>query len=123
HHRVGAALVPALDSLNRVERAAGGVHADLLANFIGSQDLTYEGEDERLRHAHDRELVTRVADLIDIAAGPDHADAEQTAGDASERGVDLRVFSVGVRLECLVGLNYQFPDTLVGWQVTCGDID
>ena len=49
------------DRLQRIERQAGGVDADLLAQLFRAQHLAHQGEDERLGDAHDRELVLGVA--------------------------------------------------------------
>ena len=55
--------------------------------------LTDQGEEERLRDAHDRELVIRVTDRIDVAAGADHADAEQLGRHGRQRRIHLRILA------------------------------
>ena len=81
----------------------GGVRAELLARLLRADRLADQREHERLRHAHDREFVFGVAGRVNVAAGADHADAEQLARHPRQRRIDLRV-SPSVRLEALVRL-------------------
>ena len=45
-------------ALERVERQPGGVHPDLLADLLGAEGLTDQGEHERLGDAHDAQRRT-----------------------------------------------------------------
>ena len=100
HQRVDRALVLVdLDRQPRVERQAGGLHADLVV-----QDLrALLGHDERRReglgHRLDRELVVHVAGRVDLAVpGGDHH-AEQLA---RRLGQDRDVVGVLAFLQALV---------------------
>ncbi len=83
-----------------------------VARCFRAEHVADQREDERLGHAHDRELVLRVAGAIDVAAGPDDADAEQIARHRCQRRIDLRVLPFVVRLEALVCLDYERSDTV-----------
>ena len=109
----------AFDRRERVERQPGGVGADLRAKLLGAELLAHQREHERLRHAHDREFVLGVADAEDVAARPDHADAEQIARHPRQRRVDVRVLALGVRLEALVGLGHQHLHGVGRRQASC----
>src|SRR5262249_23064827 len=96
HHRVGSPVHAAFDCGERIERWSGVVCPELLAGLLATNRLTNQREYERLGDAHDRERLIRVPDRINIAAGGDHAHAEQVPGHPGERGVDVRVASFTV---------------------------
>ena len=58
--------------------------------------LANQGEDERLRHAHDREFMLGRAHGVNGAVGADHANAEQIARYFGQGRIDLRIRAVGV---------------------------
>src|SRR5262249_29366781 len=100
----------------------GGVHPDPLAYLLPAHFLTDQGENERLGHTHDRELVVGVSAGIDSAIRAHHADPEQRAWHAGQRRIDLRVLAFTIGLVALVRLGHQGPDLLRERQATGGHI-
>src|SRR5262249_48984305 len=72
--------------------------ADWLKSQIEAALDSVRGEHERLRYAHNRELVLRVPDRVGDAAGFNHAYAKQFFRDAGQGRVNLGVFPVAIRL-------------------------
>ena len=68
---------------------SGGVRTELRARRVRADQLANQREHKRLRHAHDREFVLGVADGVDIAAGGDHAHAEQLARHSSQCRINV----------------------------------
>src|SRR5271169_6252689 len=101
-----AALTP-FDSLQGVERKSGRVDPNPLSRFLRTQGLTDQREYERLGYAHDRERAIKVASSIDVAAGANHAHAEQAFRHGRQRRIDFRVLAFSVRFELLIGFEYE----------------
>jgi Ion transport protein len=91
-------------------------------DLIGSEVLTYEREDERLGHAHDRERHPCVADFEDRAAGADHADAELIRVGPFERGIHGGGGAIGDGQEAAIGVVDQFLNSFASWQSARGDV-
>ena len=117
HHRVGPAVRAPFDRPERVEREPGGVHPEPAARLLVAERLTDQREHERLGDAHDRELVLGVPDRVDVAAGADHADAEQLARHPRQGRVDLGILAFRDRPVALVRLVDQSPHLLGGRQL------
>src|SRR5690606_21692621 len=93
-----------LNRRQRVERQSGGIHTDFVAYRLMPKRLAHQRKDERLRDAHDCEIVLGVADRKDLAIGAHHADAEQFWRHSGERGIDLLVMAIGIRLKAPMAL-------------------
>ncbi len=76
-HRVRPAVAALLDRVDRIERHAGCVGADVLACSVGTEGVAHQREDERLGDAHDRELDIGITGRPDAAVGADDRQAEQ----------------------------------------------
>jgi hypothetical protein len=67
----------------------GRIHPEFLPGLFVPERLAHEGKDERLGHAHDRELMPGVAGPVDAAADASHADAEEASGHPGQRRIRL----------------------------------
>ena len=74
---------------------------------VRADQLAHQREHERLRDAHDRELVVGVPGRKRRARGSDHAHAEEVGGNAGQRGICLRVLAVAVCPIAVMGLAHQ----------------
>jgi hypothetical protein len=79
----------------------------LLTRLLGADRLADHREHERLRHAHDREGVVRVAGRVHLAGGADHAHAEQPGRHRGQGRIDLRILAFVIGFVARVRFSHQ----------------
>src|SRR5262249_24981870 len=84
--------------------------------------LAHEGEDERLRDTHQRELDAGVARLVDVAVDAGDADAEEVGRRDRERRIDVRGRAFAVAAEAFVRLVDELLHTRVRRQRARRDV-
>src|SRR6185295_8411340 len=104
------------------EGQAGAVGAKLLTGLGWADLLAHQREHERLRDAHDRELVVGISDRGNLATGSNHADPKQLARNSRQSGVDLRVLTFRMRLKTFVRFTHQSGNEFVRRQSSRRDV-
>ena len=121
-HRVRAAVLAPLDCFEGVERQPRRVGADVRPHRLGTEHVADEREDERLRDAHDRELVARVANGVECSARGGDRDPEAVRRCIAQRRVHRRGLSLRVRPEPLVRVVDERPHELGPGQLPGRDV-
>jgi hypothetical protein len=107
HHGIGSPVAAPFDRSERVKRKPGGIRTKFLTRLLSTYGLTNKGKDERLRHAHDREIVLRIANGMNLTVGSDFANAKKLTRHLGEGRIDLRILTVSVRLVSRIHLIHQ----------------
>ena len=121
-HRVGESLGSQLDRHHRVERQAGGVDAEPVADLAVPERLTHEREQERLGNALDRERVLAVTDAGDLPVHPRDGNAEEVRIGQRERRDVVGDLPVGDPRIAVVRSRDDLEDLFRARQVTGRDL-
>src|SRR5262249_10552834 len=119
--RIRSAVSAPFDARQRIERQPGAIDSELVSRGFRSNQVTNQRKQERLRHAHDREVVVSIPYGIDEAVSPGHTDSEQVARHILERGIDGRVLALVIGGESFIRLVDQILDSFGRGQMSGGD--